>query len=399
MGSSQSTGEKGTSEQVFDKSEASKAAFQDCKGSNEDSTQSRFHSLITQLQRTKELEELIGKLQHLPRSAQRLFSLSEAYLANNVCAYIPQSDSCLQKLSVTGSLPNDTDGSEGLIKVENLSDTNAYTEHKYKEPLFVPLVIASHLSKPQTFSRWKHTYTVHNVYPFVCRRKPNVIYLQPIDDYPTFIQGYILQKGLLTLNFFEVLQGFMQIFFSGLEVLVRAPAQISTSDKVQSRTHELTGQHQLCVNDIYPELRLLLPSDGLAIIGVSWTDIYPRGFNFTLGEASISHHAAVVSFGRFETKDFNADTNKDVEEVNGQILWKIIKTLTHESCHLLGLEHCLFFRCAMNESSSVSEALQQPLFLCPVCLRKLQQACHFDVLERYEQMHSFLKRKLKEPSI
>jgi len=39
-------------------------------------------------------------------------------------------------------------------------------------------------------------------------------------------------------------------------------------------------------------------------------------------------------------------------------------------------------RNAMNESSSIEEAARQPLFLCPVCLRKLQRALRFSILER-----------------
>ena len=36
----------------------------------------------------------------------------------------------------------------------------------------------------------------------------------------------------------------------------------------------------------------------------------------------------------------------------------------------------------MNESSSIEEAARQPLFLCPVCLRKLRRALRFNILER-----------------
>lgn len=45
----------------------------------------------------------------------------------------------------------------------------------------------------------------------------------------------------------------------------------------------------------------------------------------------------------------------------------------------------------MNESNSVPEAVDQPLFLCPVCLRKLHQHCGFDVVERYQDLLKFLK--------
>jgi len=61
--------------------------------------------------------------------------------------------------------------------------------------------------------------------------------------------------------------------------------------------------------------------------------------------------------------------------------------MTHEICHMFGLHHCYYFQCAMNESSSIAEAEQQPLFLCPVCLRKLHKVLKFDVSKRYQLLH------------
>jgi archaemetzincin len=67
-----------------------------------------------------------------------------------------------------------------------------------------------------------------------------------------------------------------------------------------------------------------------------------------------------------------------------------VQVVSHEVCHLFRLVHCEFFHCAMNESTTMSEAMSQPLFLCPVCLRKLHHSCGFDVVERYEEMKVFL---------
>lgn len=64
--------------------------------------------------------------------------------------------------------------------------------------------------------------------------------------------------------------------------------------------------------------------------------------------------------------------------------------MTHEICHMFGLQHCYYFECALNESSSIAEAEQQPLFLCPVCLRKLHKVLKFDVAKRYHLLHQKL---------
>ena len=40
----------------------------------------------------------------------------------------------------------------------------------------------------------------------------------------------------------------------------------------------------------------------------------------------------------------------------------------------------------MNESKTITEAATQPLFLCPVCLRKLHKVIKFSVRDRYHHM-------------
>ena len=60
------------------------------------------------------------------------------------------------------------------------------------------------------------------------------------------------------------------------------------------------------------------------------------------------------------------------------------------------MAHCSYFACAMNESKSVLQAENQPLFLCPVCLRKLQKAVGFDVMERYTGLCILLEYVMNE---
>ena len=55
-----------------------------------------------------------------------------------------------------------------------------------------------------------------------------------------------------------------------------------------------------------------------------------------------------------------------------------------------------YIACAMNESKSVLQAENQPLFLCPVCLRKLQKAVGFDIVERYTGLCILLDYVMRE---
>ena len=71
-----------------------------------------------------------------------------------------------------------------------------------------------------------------------------------------------------------------------------------------------------------------------------------------------------------------------------------LRLLAHETAHIFGLAHCIYFSCLMNGSNHLAESDRRPLHLCPVCLRKLQWSIGFDVVERY----SSLERVAREAS-
>ncbi|KAH6603785.1 metalloprotease [Trichoderma cornu-damae] len=59
------------------------------------------------------------------------------------------------------------------------------------------------------------------------------------------------------------------------------------------------------------------------------------------------------------------------EAPTAQWLARVVVTTTHELCHCLGLDHCVYFACAMQGCGSVEEAQRQPPYACPVCLEKI----------------------------
>jgi archaemetzincin len=60
-------------------------------------------------------------------------------------------------------------------------------------------------------------------------------------------------------------------------------------------------------------------------------------------------------------------SKKDFE----RCLLRTLATATHETCHILTMEHCIAHACNINGSNSLPEADSRPLHPCPVCLRKL----------------------------
>lgn len=213
-------------------------------------------------------------------------------------------------------------------------------------------------------------------------RQRQVIYLQPLGEFPEFIENFSYEN---IQGFFNFLQTFLACFFYGFEIKVLPT--ISHGD-YKTRIHEKTGKEQILVGPVLSYLGKLLPSDGAAIIGASWTDLYPKeSLNFLLGQGSLGTRSAAFCFGRFEPK---LDSWNDISEITADLIWKIVKVILHETCHTFGLLHCKYYECLMNESHSIEEACSQPQMLCPVCLRKIQYVIKFGLKERYEAQEKLL---------
>lgn len=319
---------------------------------------------------------LMGKVKNVAPAAQRLFSLGKLYLS-------PEDPDQLNK---------DRADFEHLFHAdEHHLDKDSDQERSKAFRLFRPLKMSKPLQQGQTFMQWKVSHDYQSAY-ILCLQRRNIIYIQPIDAFPDFVKDFKFRRSHIQVGLFELVQGFAQIFFSGLDVFVLPGIETEALEwNISSRYHQVTGQKQYLVDDFHPRLQELLPSNGICILGFVWTDVFPENYNFVLGEASAKHKTGIFSFGRFPPSTFDPDKPQDITEITGDVIWKLIKVVSHEVCHLFGLMHCEYFHCAMNESSTVGEAMSQPLFLCPVCLRKLHHSCAFDVVERYQEMYRFLR--------
>ena len=81
----------------------------------------------------------------------------------------------------------------------------------------------------------------------------------------------------------------------------------------------------------------------------------------------------------------------------------------HETAHLLGVDHCVYYSCCMNGSGHLAEDFRklkyyvccsvmpvpicimyintgQSMHLCPVDLRKLCHLCGFNISQRYKNV-------------
>jgi len=105
--------------------------------------------------------------------------------------------------------------------------------------------------------------------------------------------------------------------------------------------------------------------------------------------ASRYDRVGVFSFARYDPAFFGDKRNDDFPAL---MLERSCKILFHETCHMFGMQHCIFYRCVVNGTNHLEESDSQPLHLCPVCLHKLQWSVGFDVADRYRNLQKVHNR-------
>ncbi|MCJ1226929.1 hypothetical protein MMC12_003584 [Toensbergia leucococca] len=101
--------------------------------------------------------------------------------------------------------------------------------------------------------------------------------------------------------------------------------------------------------------------------------------------AAVSAHTALPSPTQFLS----------TAQLTGLWLGRICLTASHELGHCLGIDHCVYYACAMQGSASLVEDARQPPYLCPVDLAKMLRATGASAEERYAALVSFCDRHLE----
>jgi len=147
-----------------------------------------------------------------------------------------------------------------------------------------------------------------------------------------------------------------------------ASTKSRSGDGVHGKQLETHGCHKL--------LQTLKPNDAFVVVGLTLFDLYPRDdWAFVYGEANASRGSGVFSFARYGSPDLDPKT----------FLRRAMWVLCHETGHLFGLSHCIWWKCTMNGTNGGGEGgglERMPMHLCPMDLAKLHDALAFDVVER-----------------
>jgi archaemetzincin len=224
--------------------------------------------------------------------------------------------------------------------------------------------LAEHPEKPQSYANWLDADT------HVIADPRRVIYLLPIGDFPS------------TAPPLDTLRAIIGAFFA-LEVRM-LPAVKVASVGAKTRINSNTRKPQLLAGDVLKWLAARVPEDAFGVVAITMTDLYPQeSWNFVFGMASLSERVGVQSFARQDPAFFG-----EPRDANWQLLAlrRATWTMVHETCHMFGLTHCVYYKCIVAGSNHQAEADSRPLHPCPVCLRKLYTAIKFDPAAREAEL-------------
>ncbi|MFA5259804.1 MAG: archaemetzincin [Candidatus Omnitrophota bacterium] len=153
------------------------------------------------------------------------------------------------------------------------------------------------------------------------------------------------------------------------------------------RSHPQTRDQQILTTYVIESvLKPLKPEDAFCLIGFTAEDLWPgEGWNFVFGQASLPDRVGIWSIYR------NGDPYES-DETRKACLLRTIKTGVHEIGHMFSMHHCVFFECNMNGSNHRRESDARPVWLCPVCLRKLMWGLRKDPVARFEALEDICEK-------
>lgn len=195
------------------------------------------------------------------------------------------------------------------------------------QALFTPILGSTKLLCAQTYVSWRSAMDLERLKSVFFDKR--TIYLTQVDRLPDFLTNFRMIFDSEEITLFDLAQKFLTAFFTGMKVTWTKPVYISEQKwRITSRHHEKTGKFQYLVTDFFTLLPTVCPKDGYCILGLLWSDLYPKQeLNFVLGEAHNKYKSGMVSFGRFEPKSYEEKTTQDVSSVTSEVVWKLLKVI------------------------------------------------------------------------
>lgn len=224
-----------------------------------------------------------------------------------------------------------------------------------------------HKEDGQTFAEWMLSDPVRP------DKNRDTIYILPLGDFNDDEQAIL-----------EASTEFIGLFYAPMKVKVTPTLPLRVIPASARRVHPTWGDKQILSTYVLDRvLRPRLPKDGVCIIALTNSDLYPADdWNFVFGQASLRHRVGVWSFYR----------NGDPGEEKALCLSRTVKTAVHEIGHMFTMKHCTAYGCGMSGSNSRQESDRRPIAFCPECVSKVWSLTKAKPKERYEKLAAFCKK-------
>jgi len=199
-------------------------------------------------------------------------------------------------------------------------------------------------------------------------------------------------KSALSSQFIAHLLKSCQAFFHPLKVAIFE--ETMNLKTVERRENEF-GQKQYLLSDLYTLINTKTSRlhNVYTRLGVTFEDIYPSDdFNFVYGQALPFEKVGVFSFSRHSPAFGKSDPPPLTKAQTLSWLEGAVRTMCHENLHLLGLTHCIYFKCLINGNNGPGDSAGHCENLCPCCLRKFMfSLSHVDANANVFELGSVVK--------
>jgi archaemetzincin len=239
--------------------------------------------------------------------------------------------------------------------------------------------------------RWRHgpgrneSHQGFSTYQRAQKRRYNeirqVIVIRPVGVWPPWLRR-------LT----PVITRYMMLYF-------RRPVRWEHAQTLPN-SHRVNGDGtrvhlQYPTSPILDRLLKTLPDDAIAHLGLTAEDLFPdKDWGFVFGMADLDQRVGVVSLGRL-FPHFWGFLNTPL--ARRLALIRAFKVLTHETGHMLGVNHCRAFSCVMSGCTGLVEHDTTPMHLCPLCMSKLGWRLNLKVQRRYRDLAQFFMKQSLSP--
>lgn len=188
-----------------------------------------------------------------------------------------------------------------------------------------------------------------------------------------------MDESIFSKYLLNALKEFLEIYFD-LIVLVEDGLNLSNKFKLDTND-SIDAINTLSILKTFKE------KNSFSTVAITTCDLtHNESFVFGLSDQELQ--VCVVSLFRYVL-----DLKTNDGRVNDMdLLKKTCSVICHEIAHTFGLEHCIYYRCIMNGSNTIEEDDKLPIYLCPICFRKLHFLLNFDIEKRYLNLFKYCEK-------